>query len=594
MTQQQIAIFAIVGGALAMFVWDRWRYDIVALVALLAAVLVGVVPANKAFSGFADPVVTTVAAVLIISTAIRNSGMIEVLLARLSPLMGRQSLQVAIFAGLVTAFSAFMNNVGAVALFLPLAVQAARKSGWPPSQLLMPLASGSLLGGLTTLIGTPPNLLISTIRAEYVGAPYAMFDFTPVGLGVAIAGVAFLVFGWRLLPANRQGKSTPETRFEITDYTTELAVPAGSPMIGKSVAEFEAFAEEDAEVVGIIRSGVRRLVPSRREKIGEDDILAVESDPATIKLLVDRCKLRLVGQKDLKAQAAAGQEIGIAEAVVMGGSPMMQRTLSQLRLRDRFGVNLLAVSRSGSTVRQRLSKLRFAEGDVIVLQGNTDSMPETLQHLGCLPLAERALQLGRPRRAWLPFLALGLAVAVNAFELLPIHVTFLAAVLAIVLTRSMQLSEAYAAIDWPVIVLLGAMIPVTEAMQRTGATELVANALAAPAAFMPKILVVGLVMVATMAVTPILNNAATVLVMAPIAAKIAGTLGIGIDAALMAVAVGASCDFLTPIGHQSNTLVMGPGGYRFTDYWRMGLPLSLIVLAVGVPLIALVWGVNAR
>lgn len=594
MTAQQIAVLLIIVGTLALFVWDRWRYDVVALTALLASVLAGVVPADRVFSGFADPVVTTVVAVLILSSAIRNSGMLEVLLARLSPYMERQSLQVAIFAGLVTAFSAFMNNVGALALFLPLAVQTARKSGHPPSQLLMPLSFGSLLGGLITLIGTPPNLLISNIRAEHGGTPYSMFDFAPVGLGIAIAGVAFLAFGWRILPKNRQGKPTPDMRFEITDYTTELAAPAGTPMVGKTVAEFEAFAEDDAAVVGIVRGGVRRLVPSGRETIRAEDVLVVESDPATLKQLVDRCKLALVGQKDLKAQTTATQEIGIAEAVVMAGSPLKLRTLSQLRLRDRFGVNLLAVSRGGSSVRQRLSRLRFEEGDVVVLQGNTDLLPETLQRLGCLPLAERALQLGRPRRAWAPFLAMGLAVAANALGLLPIHISFLAAVLAIVLTRSVLLSEAYAAIDWPVIVLLGAMIPVTEAMQETGVTELIAGQISGPAAFFPKIMVVALVMIATMAITPVLNNAATVLVMAPIAVDIAGALGIGADAVLMAVAVGASSDFLTPIGHQSNTLVMGPGGYRFADYWRLGLPLSLIVVAMGVPLIALVWGIEGR
>lgn len=593
MTTEQAILFALLASTLALFIWDRWRYDVIALLALFIAVVAGLVPADRAFDGFAQPVVTTVAAVMVMSAAVRSSGALEYGLTYLQPLLNRPALQTGVFVGLVCALSAFMNNVGALALLMPLAIQAARKAGRSPSELLMPLAFGSLLGGLITLIGTPPNLLIADVRANILGEPYGMFDFAPVGLAIATVGAAFLAVGWRLLPRDRQGRPPPEARFEITDYTSELRVSAKSPFIGMSVAEIETASGDDAAIVAIVRGSYRQFTPNHRERIAADDILVVESDPATLKRLVDKGQLEVVGQQDLEEAGPASQDVGAIEAVVSANSLLVGRSLQQTRLRRRFNLNVLAVRRQGRRLKERLSQIRFQVGDVLVIHGEMDALPESLRHMGCLPLAERNLTLGRTNRIWLAPAAMATAVCLSAMEVLPIQIALLGVVVAILLARAVTLAEAYTAVDWPVVILLGAMIPVVDAMQTTKATDLIATFVQDIAQGLPPVALIAMVLVATMAVTPVLNNAATVLLMAPLAADIAGRLGVSIDAVLMAVAIGASCDFLTPIGHQSNTLVMGPGGYRFGDYARLGAPLSILVVAIGTPLIALVWGVSA-
>lgn len=590
MSADQIAIFAVLSAALGLFVIDRWRYDVVALAALFASVMLGIVPAADAFSGLANPVVTTVAAVLVLSAVVRKSGLLEAATGVLSTFIEKPRLQVAILVTMVASFSAFMNNVGALALFLPIAIQAAQKAGRPPSELLMPLAFGSLLGGLVTLIGTPPNILIAGIRERYTGAPFEMFDFAPVGLAVAAVGILYLAFAWRLIPVGRKGPAAPEDVFRIDDYIAEVKVIAASKAIDKRVSEVEEMGDGDLAVVGLVRNEARRLVPSGRMVIREGDVLVVETDPVTLKKVTDAAKLELVGEADLEGDALRSDEVGVAEAVVTRESELVGRSPEQLRLRSRFGVNLLAVSRHGRPIRARLSRTTLKEGDVVVLQGNLEHMSETLGALGCLPLAQRNLQLGKPRRYLLPLAILGGAVAVAVAGLMPIEISFLGAVVLVMLLRLLTLKELYEAVDWPVVVLLAAMLPVAEALEKTGGAQLIASGVAAAAEGLPPFAVLTVVLVATMAVTPVLNNGATVLLMAPIAAGIATQLDLGLDALLMAVAIGASSDFLTPIGHQSNTLVMGPGGYKFSDYWRLGLPLSVLVVLVTVPMLLLVWG----
>lgn len=604
LTTDQILIFAIIIVAVVLFVWNRWRYDLVALMALFASVVAGLVPAREAFSGLADPVVVTVATILVISAAISRSGFIDWCLRLLSGVAERKNLQICVLVGMVMVLSAFMNNVGALAVFLPITIAFAKKAGRPASELLMPLSFGSLLGGLVTMIGTPPNLLISNVRRQLTGEPFEMFDFAPVGLGICVVGIVYLAVGWRLLPKARKGTVAAEDQFTIEDYISEVVVPEGSPFIDRTIWELEEVVEGDFSVVGVIHHDQRTLVPHGRTKVHEGDTLLVETDPMTLKELVDKAKLQLAGSKEIEGLALTSDEVGVVEAVITSGSQMVRSTPRRLRLRTRFGVNLLAVSQADKSVPgfdwrkrffattqkgKRLSERELQEGDVVVLQGHIDTMPETLAELGCLPLAERNLQLGRGRKAVLPVLILGAAIALTVTGVLPISIAFLGGVLAIGLLRILRLNEMYEAIDAPVIILLAALIPVTGALEATGGTEILASLFAEGAQGLTSYMLLGMVVVSTMLVTPFLNNAATVLLMAPIAAGIGSKLGYSIDPFLMAVAIGASCDFLTPIGHQSNTLVMGPGGYKFSDYWRLGLPLSILVVLVSVPLIMLVW-----
>ncbi|HXO00730.1 MAG TPA: SLC13 family permease [Stellaceae bacterium] len=621
MSRDQILTFVILFCLVALFLWDRLRYDLVALLALLAAVAAGIVPADKAFAGFSNPVLPLIGAALIVSVAIGQSGAIEVLLRWLNPLMRSSNLQVGILVACVAVLSAFMKNIGALAIFIAAAIQVARRNNRSPSEFLMPLSFASLLGGSMTLIGTSPNLLISAVRQELTGQPFHMFDFTPVGAGIALCGVLFLAVGWRLLPGGRRG-SASSTNFSLEDYTSEVRLTKKSSFIGRTVGDVEKLGGGDVDIIALIREGGRRQIPTRRWKLYADDVLVVEADPQTLEQFARDGNLELVGTEkppekaptkvlELAAQGArvaadskvAGdpetqvaerpapdeRELSIVEAVIGAGSDLIGHSAATMHLRERYGVNVLAIGRRGRRRSTRLRQTRFQMGDAIVLQGHTARLPDILVALGCLPLAERPLNLGRRRRIFLPLGLLAVAIVLAGFELVPAAIAFVGAAVALVLFGLVTLKEAYGAVEWPILVLIGALIPIGEAVQQNGTAKLVATALAGSLAHMPSYAILAALFAATMLVTPILHHAAAVLVMGPIAASLAQQLGYKIDPFLMVVAFGAGSDFLSPIGHQSNTLVMGLGGYRFGDYWKLGLPLSVMVVVLGVPLIMLFW-----
>lgn len=590
MTLDQSLAFVIVIGMMGLFAWGRLRYDLVALLALLAAVAVGVVPPDRAFTGFGNDILVIVAAALLVSAAVSRSGVVDIALRRVSPYLTSPTTQIIGLVGTVTLLSAFVKNIGALAMLIPVALQLAKRTGTPPSFLLMPMAFGSLLGGLMTLIGTSPNIIVSQIRQQISGEPFEMFDFFPVGVGLAVAGVVLLALTYRLLPASRRGVASMDAAFNIEGYTAEARVPSESPFVGRTVAELEALGEGDVEVATIIRERFRRYTPSDNWTLHADDVLLLEGDPGAIERVVGQSRLKLASEEeDVPAMGAKRESLGVVEAVVRSDSPLVGRSAVQLRLSQRFQVRLLAVSRSGERIAHRLRALKFRPGDVVVLKGNLDQLPDTLAELRCLPLAGRDLRLGRGGHSYVPIAVLAVAMALVATDVVPVAVAFFGAAVVLLLFGALSLREAYEVVDWPILILLGALIPISEAIQTTGGTEVIADWLSAATGPLPPLGALASIMIVAMLVTPFLNNAATVLVMAPIASSLAATLGFAPDPFLMAVAVGAACDFLTPIGHQSNTLVMGPGGYRFEDYWRLGLPLSIVVVLVGVPLISLVW-----
>ena len=588
MTLAQGLAFAIVVVMMALFVWGRWRYDLVAAIALLAGVMVGVVPADQAFKGFSDDIVIIVGSALVVSAAVARSGIIERVARWIGPYLTDINRQIVALVGSVTVLSAFVKNVGALAMLMPIAFQLARRSGTSPSSLLMPMSFGALLGGIVTLVGTSPNIIVSRVREQLLGQPFNMFDFTPVGAGIAIAGFAFLVFGWRLLPRNRKGSASMDAAFNLEGYTTEVTVPEDSPAAGVTVKALEELGEGEIEVITLLRGGNRRYEPAGNVVIKPGDILILQGEPVALERIVALEKLELTREGKSHEIDTPSDEIGVMEAVVTPESQLVGSSVGQLKLFDRHAVNLLAVSRKGRRITHRLRGVKLRVGDVVVLRGNLAAMPETLGELHCLPLAERDLRIGR-KASVVPILVLAAAMALVAFNVVPVAIAFFGAAVVLLLARSLSLREAYDAIEWPILIMLGALIPVSDALRTTGGTDLIAAWLSHTASALPPRGSLALLLAAAMAVTPFLNNAATVLVMAPIAASFAGRLGYNPDPFLMAVAIGAACDFLTPIGHQCNTLVMGPGGYRFGDYWRLGLPLSLIVLLVGVPLIAFFW-----
>lgn len=586
MTTPQILAFSIIATMMVAFVWGRWRYDVVAVGALLAAVAVGVVKPNEAFRGFSDDIVIIVGSALVVSAAVSRSGIMEVAVRRFAPNISTPRAQLILLVLVVTVLSAFIKNIGALAIMMPIAFQMARKSGVSPSMFLMPMSFGSLLGGLMTQIGTSPNIIVSRVREELTGTSFTMFDFTPVGAVLALVGLVFLALCYKLLPARARDNRSMDQAIEIKNYTTEAHVPAQSSSIGMTIGELQRLGAGSAMIIGIVGETGARRKPLPDSIIKEGDVLLLEGAPEALDTMVAQGKLTFSKRRDAKA---ASDNIGIVEAVVTDTSELIGRSAQELSLFDQTGLNLLAVSRRDKRFTERLGQIRFQTGDVIVLQGNLNELPDLLRQWNCLPLVERGLKLGSVRNGLIPLLILAVAMATTALGLVPVPIAFFAAAVLMVMSRTVPLREVYSHLDAPILIMLAALIPISDSLRTTGGTDVVANWLSQTASVLPAYGALALIMVAAMAVTPFLNNAATVLVMAPIAATFATDLGFQPEAFLMAVAIGAGSDFLTPIGHQCNTLVMGPGGYRFGDYWRLGLPLSILVVLVAVPMLLLVW-----
>jgi len=589
MTQPQILSVLLVAGMMAAFLWGRLRYDIVAMLALLTAVALGLVPAADAFKGFSDDIVIIVGSALVLSAAVARSRIIERLFSKLGAGLTSTQLQVPLLVFVVAVMSAIIKNIGALAMMLPIAYQLARKSGKSPSVFLMPMAFASLLGGIVTLVGTSPNVIVARVRQELGGEPFRMFDFAPVGIVVAVAGCIFLSVGYRLLPRDRRGAVSLDQAIDIKDYLTEAKLGDKSPLAGKTVADLKAIGGEAIEIVSILRNERRVQAPLPDASLKAGDILLLRGDTAVLERVVAEGGLDLTGKDRPTHKADALDPDRIAEAIIGPDSTLIGQSAGDMALHSRFGVNMIAISRSGERFSQRLRDIRLRAGDIVVIQGDEKLLPEKLSELSLLPLADRLVPLGSTRRVVLTVSIALAAIVALAAGLAPVPFVFFAAAVLLIAFRCVPLREAYHNIDAPILLMLAALIPVSDSLRTTGTTDLFASWLAMIGGGLPGWAAVALILVAAMAVTPFLNNAATVLVMAPIGAGFAKNLGYNPDAFLMAVAIGAACDFLTPIGHQCNTLVMGPGGYRFSDYSRLGAPLSLIVILLAVPMILLVW-----
>ncbi|MDX0683776.1 SLC13 family permease [Sinorhizobium medicae] len=588
MTAEQSLSFIVLGIMMIFFMWGRFRYDIVACSALMLAVAVGIVPFDHAFDGFSDDIVIIVGSALIVSAGVARSGVVDAAIQRFLPELQSVRAQLALLVVTVTILSAFIKNIGALAIMIPVAFQFARRSKVQPSVFLMPMAFGSLIGGLMTQVGTSPNVVVSRVRADLTGESFTMFDFTPVGASLALVGAVFLLFGYKLVPERKSQQVGMDQAVEITDYTSEAVVPAGSPVIGKPLSNLVKIGDGGAVVIAVFRRGTH-LAPLPDVVIELDDILLLEGGPAALDRIVSQAKLKISGDRSPMPNDKAKADTEAIEAVIATGSPLIGMSAQRLALFNNHNINLLAVSRQGERLKQRLGSIRLRAGDIVVLQGTRRELPSFLQDFGCLPLAQREILLGTIRRATVPLLVLATAMGATALGIVPVQVAFFAAALAMVVFRVIPLRDVYRAVDGPILVMLAALIPVSDTLRTTGGSDLIAGWLSGMAADLPPAGALAIMVVAAMAVTPFLNNAATVLVMAPIAASFATALDYRPDAFLMAVAIGAGSDFLTPIGHQCNTLVMGPGGYRFSDYPRLGLPLSIVIVIVAVPMLMWIW-----
>ncbi len=574
---------------LILFVHGKIRHDFVALIALFVLVVTGLIPPASAFEGFGHPAVITVAAILVVTKALEHSGLIDVLGKWVLKTGKNVSVQILVLSLVVAVASAFMNNVGALAIMMPVAIHLAREKGKSPALYLMPVAFASLLGGMTTLIGTPPNIIIATFREEELGQPFGMFDFSQVGIVLAVAGVIFLAFlGWRLMEV-RKGQIVDHDFFDIDDYITEIKLPKNSEWEGKMLLEMAEKLGSDKQILGVVRDNRRLHIPLETLELKADDIVILETDTKDLDQFLKDNGVELVGGKKFRIDAEGSKDISITEVVVMPNSPLINNTASGLRMRSRYGINLLAVARKDQKIMKRLDHIIFRIGDVLLLQGRSQSLNETIRNIGCLPLAKRGLKLGYKRKIPTALAIFSIAITLSIAGALPIQISFTMAAVAMVLFNILPIKEFYTSIDWAVIVLLAAMIPVGTALETSGGAQIMGALVLDLSHYFPPWVLLGTILIVTMFLSDLINNAATVVLMAPIAMSVAKGLEASIDPFLMAVAIGGSCAFLTPIGHQSNTLVMGPGGYKFTDYWKMGLPLEILIILIGVPMILFFW-----
>lgn len=616
----QVLIFLILAITVVLFIWGRWRHDMIALASLLACVLVGLVPPEFAFAGFGHPAVITVACVLVLSQALQATGAVDVLAMKVLPKQAGPTFTIAALTALAAVLSAFMNNVGALALLMPIAIQVAARTKLAPGQVLMPVAFGSILGGMTTLIGTPPNLIVSGFRAEVADSGFGMFDFSPVGAAVALIGVIFVaLIGWRLVPVRNRSDASS---FETGKYLTEIRITEQSKLVDTQLKDLEKKLEEmEAQVVGIVRNNYRAPSPPGYYRLAHQDILVIEAEPESLGAILTSLGLSLEeseanqkidakgkgdtkekqaalsgsdstfdkAKKDEKVKKEESGDIHLLELAVLPNSELIRRTAAQLNLRRRFNIHLLALSRHGQRSIKRVRRTAIQAGDVLLLQGQEDALTVFASEFGCVPLAERQIRVPEKKNTILASIIMLGAISGAAFGLLPAAISFAAGILAIMIFKVMPLRKVYTAIDWPVIVLLACLIPVAGALATTGAADLMAQNLLDYVAGDHAVLALALILVLTMTLSDFMNNAATAAMMCPIAISIAEQLSVRSDPFLMAVAIGASCAFLTPIGHQNNTLILGPGGFRFGDYWRLGLPMELVVIVTAIPTLLFFW-----
>jgi di/tricarboxylate transporter len=588
LTAPQALSFAIIGGAILAFAWGRFRYDLVALVALFVGMVTGDVPVKQAFSGFTSDVVVIIACALVVSAAIQQSGVIEWALRPLLGRLKRASVQVPVLSGATAILSTLTKNVGALAILMPVAMRVARNSETSVSSLLMPMSFMSLLGGLVTLVGTSTNIIVSQVREETFGQPFQMYDFAPVGLALTLLGLLFVSFGWRLLPRDRRGRAGLTDVTAEATYSTEARIPDNLPENIRTIADLD-LAKDNVHVRALVTAEgeQRTILPDAAITPGMS--LVLEGEEEALARMFQRTPLQEARERSELEKEEPSEETRTIEAVIQHESPLVGRSAERMRLQQRYGVQLLAVGRANERITERLRDVQLRTGDLLVLRASEKALPEVIGSLALLPLAERTLLLGGGRHRFIPVLILAVAMILLALRIAPVVGAFFGAALLMIASGSISMREAYDSLEPEVLILIGALTPLSEAVEHSGGTQLIAHGLSMLLHGVPPVLALGTIMLAAMVCSPFLHNAPTVLVLGPIAVGVAKGLGLGADAFLMAVATGAGCDFLTPIGHQCNTLVRGPGGYRFGDYWKLGLPLSVLVILAGTPLIAWIW-----
>jgi len=595
----QTMVFVVIVATITLLIWNKFRYDLVAVLAVLILILTETLALEEALGNFGHPVIFIVGAMFILSRSVTNSGLIEIITRKITFLQSHIALQILTLASITALASAFINNLGALALMMPIAIHMAHKSKRSPALYLIPLAFSSHLGGFLTLIGTPRNLIVSSFREEATGQNFGFFDFGLVGLPLAVLGLIFLsTIGWRFF---KDIKNKDSESLQSINYVTEVYVPTDSVLIGQPLNSIKPKADADSQLgfISIIRS--RTTIPflSGLEIIEPEDTLLIEADPETLNDIVETNHLVLTGEKAIEDSFSPGDEKSTLEAIVSPGSALTGQSWGDIPLKLKFGVNLLAIARYGEKIGSKINETRIHTGDIILFSGRQQSVQDTITKLGCYPLAERPLLLGRKLTIPLTLTIFILTIVVASTNLLPLALTFLSSAIIVLLLNLVSIKQAYQAIEWPILITIGSMLSIGTALKETGGSETIAVFLTQISEFIalisrvnmidPALIILAVVLITAILLSDFINSTSSAVIMSPIAISLAASLGISPDPLLMAVAIGASCAFLTPTGHESNTLVMETGGYKTTDYIKIGLPLEILIVITSLLLIPVFW-----
>ena len=586
-TDQNIISFLMIM-LVALFIWGKIRYDAVSLIMLSLFVIFGFIPAGEAFSGLGHPAVVTVALVLLISKGLEKSGFIYFVGMKIQKIIHSETQFILILCLIAAFLSSFMNNIGAMAMLLPITISICQKMEWNPSKFLMPLAFASILGGMNTKIGTPPNIIISELRGEYSSNDFSFFDFAFAGVPVSIIGIIFIMLiGWRLIPI-RPINSVRNPLINLDDYLVEMKVDENSPLIDKRAYDLRSLLDDDTSLIGQIDEDDKKSEIHGNQKIYEGQILILKINPDYIAEIQKDFGLSLNLEKAIKNN----EIIAGIEAIIIPKSRLIGRKYNYFKRLIGGQLSLLGLWRRGLKYRFRLSNEIFKSGDVLLIanRGEVEKIGERLELAGLMPLWQREFDIvSDTSKIFLAIVIFLLSLSSIIFNFLPIIVAFLLCVLAFASIKLLTGDTIYRHIDWPVVVLLAAMIPIGNTLTEYGITSSISSSLAQYSNVLNVVWILIILMVITMFLSDVINNAATAVIMAPIAANVAIETGQSEDAFLMCVAIGASCAFLSPIGHQCNTLVMGPGNYKFGDYWKLGLPLEILIICISIPIIVFFW-----
>lgn len=593
MTIDNWLVFAILTSALVMFVREKPRVDIVALLVLVACVLSGLVGPREAFLGFSDPAVITVWTVFILSGGVIKTGIAESIGEQMTRLAGNDPRRILIVMMLITAsMSAFMNNIGAVAIMLPAVMGICRQLQLPPSKLLIPLSAAALLGGNITLIGTPPNLIAAAAMEQSGVTAFGFFDYTPTGLIVSLVGLIYMVvIGYRLLPERTSGEAITEN-YQIPDsFLTEATVNANSPLVGQSINRIRFGLENDVAIV-YVRRGDEFLPQASDRQVHINDTVLIEGPYEQVQRLGDALNLRMREhpESDTIEQKleAAGE---LVEITLSPRSRFRGLTLREIGFRSRFGLSVLAIRHEGEPLVSKVVDVPLRFGDVLLTQG----LPKQIDSLKVNPnfiILDNVRQKRGIRRDKAPHALAVLLLTLGAVIFMPremVSTTMLLGSIVMVMSGALTMNEAYQSIDWKSVFVIAGMLPLGAAMNNTGTAELIADSAIRASGNLGALAVMAVIFIVTACLTSIISNAAATVIVVPIAVNAAYGLSVNPEPFVITAVVAASSAFLLPIGHQANIIIYGLGGYRFADFVKVGFWLTLLLLVVMLLVVPIIW-----